>query len=78
VAEITQPLQSIINIEKSRLPSHRIIPNPSITMQSERPRIGEVVRSVRLHIPKAPQPTGPSDRLIAVRLRIPDGGVHIL
>ncbi len=42
VTEIAQPLQSIIDIEKSRLPSHRIISDPSVTMESERQRIGEV------------------------------------
>src|ERR1700680_4987235 len=36
VTEIAQPLQSIIDIEKSRLPSHRIISDPSVTMESER------------------------------------------
>jgi hypothetical protein len=41
--EIAQPLQSIIDIEKSRLPSHRIISDPSVTMESERQRIGEVL-----------------------------------
>ncbi len=46
--EIAQPLQSIIDIEKSRLPSHRIISDPSVTMESERRRIGEVFRSIRL------------------------------
>src|ERR1700731_4080950 len=48
VTEIAQPLQSIIDIEKSRLPSHRIISDPSVTMESERQRIGEVLRSVQL------------------------------
>src|SRR3981081_3710424 len=35
VTEIAQPLPSIIDIEKSRLPSHRIISDPSVTMESE-------------------------------------------
>src|SRR5271169_3011768 len=48
VTEIAQPLQSIIDIEKSRLPSHRIISDPSVTMESERRRIGEVLRSIQL------------------------------
>src|SRR6185437_5221184 len=48
VTEIAQPLQSIIDIEKSRLPSHRIISDPSVTMESERQRIGEVLRSIHL------------------------------
>jgi hypothetical protein len=43
-----EPLQSIIDIEKSRLPSHRIISDPSVTMESERQRIGEVLRSIQL------------------------------
>jgi hypothetical protein len=47
-AEIAQPLQSINDIEKSRLPSHRIISDPSVTMESERQRIGEVLRSIQL------------------------------
>ncbi|HWX42741.1 MAG TPA: hypothetical protein VN345_16430, partial [Blastocatellia bacterium] len=49
VTEIAQPLQSIIDIEKSRLPSHRIISDPSVTMESERRRIGEVLRSIHSH-----------------------------
>src|SRR2546421_2600216 len=49
VTEIAQPLQSIIDIKKSRLPSHRIISDPSATMESERQRIGEVLRSI--HVP---------------------------
>src|SRR5881392_2368366 len=48
VTEIAQPLQSIIDIEKSRLPSHRIISDPSVTMESERRRIGEVLRSIQV------------------------------
>src|SRR5580700_2544334 len=48
VTEIAQPLQSIIDIEKSRLPSHRIISDPSVTMESERQQIGEVLRSIQL------------------------------
>jgi hypothetical protein len=48
VTEIAQPLQSIIDIEKSRLPSHQIISDPSVTMESERQRIGEVLRSIHL------------------------------
>src|ERR1700731_228893 len=48
VTEIAQPLQSIIDIEKSRLPSHRIISDPSVTMESEGRRIGEVLRSIHL------------------------------
>jgi hypothetical protein len=48
VTEIAQPLQSIIDIEKSRLPSHRIISDPSVTMESERQRIGEVLRSIQV------------------------------
>src|ERR1700720_2248661 len=48
VTEIAQPLQSIIDIEKSCLPSHRIISNPSVTMESERQRIGEVLRNIQL------------------------------
>jgi hypothetical protein len=46
VTEIAQPLQSIIDIEKSCLPSHRIISDPSVTMESEKQRIGEVLRSI--------------------------------
>src|SRR6202030_4090372 len=45
VTEIAQPLQSIIEIEKSRLPSHRIISDPPVTMESKRQRIGEVEAS---------------------------------
>src|SRR4030081_1347140 len=56
VTEIAQPLQSIINIEKSRLPSHRIISDPSVTMESERRQIGEVLRSIHLHV--GPLPVG--------------------
>jgi hypothetical protein len=37
-----------IDIEKSRLPSHRIISDPSVTMESESRRIGEVLRSIQL------------------------------
>jgi hypothetical protein len=48
VTEIAQPLQSIIDIEKSCLPSHRIISDPSVTMESEKQRIGEVLRSIQL------------------------------
>jgi hypothetical protein len=48
VTEIAQPLQSIIDIEKTRLPSHRIISDPSVTMESERQRIGEVLRSIQV------------------------------
>src|SRR2546430_9638037 len=48
VTEIAQPLQSIIDIEKSRLPSHRIISDPSVTMESERRRICDVLRSIIL------------------------------
>jgi len=48
VAEIAQPLQLIIDIEKSGLPSHRIVSNPSVTMESERLRIAEVLRSIQL------------------------------
>jgi hypothetical protein len=50
VTEIAQPLQAIIDIEKSRLPSHRIISEPSVTMESERRRIGEVLRSIQLTV----------------------------
>src|SRR6202023_3053957 len=50
VTEIAHPLQSIIDIEKSRLPSHRIISDPSVTMESARQQIGEVLRSI--HFPK--------------------------
>jgi hypothetical protein len=53
VTEIAQPLQSIIDNEKSHLPSHRIISDPSVTMESERRRIGEVLRSIQL--PCAPE-----------------------
>jgi hypothetical protein len=42
------PLQSIIDIEKSRLPSHRIISDPSVAMESEMRRIGEVLRSIQV------------------------------
>ena len=42
------PLQAIIDIEKSRLPSHRIIPDPPFTRESERRRIGEVLRSIQV------------------------------
>ena len=60
VTEIAQPLQSIIDIEKSRLPSHRIISDPSVTMESERQRIGEVLRSIQLSggLPAPQQWTG--------------------
>jgi hypothetical protein len=44
VAEIAQPLQLIIDIEKSGLPSHRIASNPSVTIESERLPIAEVLR----------------------------------
>jgi len=47
VAEIAQPLQSIIDIEKSWLPSHRIASDPSVTMESERVRIAEVLKSIQ-------------------------------
>src|ERR1700720_2220207 len=49
VTEIAQPLQSTNDIEKSCLPSHRIISDPSATMESEMRRIGEVLRSIQLH-----------------------------
>jgi hypothetical protein len=46
VTEIAQPPQSVIDIEKSRLPSHQIISDPSVTMESETSRIGKVLRTV--------------------------------
>jgi hypothetical protein len=47
VTEIAQPL----HIEKSRLPSHRIISDPSVTMESEKQRIGEVLKSIQVLTP---------------------------
>src|SRR5437660_7891076 len=54
VTEIAQPLQSIIDIEKTCLPSHRIISDPSVTMESEKRRIGEVLRSIQLAARSSP------------------------
>src|SRR6202047_4166327 len=69
VTEIAQPLQSIIDIEKSRLPSHRIISDPSVTMESERRRIGEVLRSIQV------APTGRGGSFMCFIVLSLDGGV---
>jgi hypothetical protein len=50
IAKIAQPIQTIIDIEKTRLASHQIISDPSISMESEKPRIGEVLRTVHLRL----------------------------
>src|ERR1700731_1058833 len=51
VTEIAQPLPSIIDIEKSRLPSHRIISDPSVTMESEwNQKGGELARFLEASI----------------------------
>jgi hypothetical protein len=50
IAKIAQTLQTIIDIEKSRLPVHRLISNPFVAKESETRRIGEVFRSVQLAV----------------------------
>jgi len=46
VAKIAQPLQSIIDVKKSRLTSHPIVSDPSVKMELEMAQIGEVFRTV--------------------------------
>jgi hypothetical protein len=48
IPEIAQPLQSIIDIEKSGLAMHRIISDPTKTMESKIAEIRQVFRSVQL------------------------------
>lgn len=45
IPEIAQPPQAIINIEKSKLPSHPVS-HPSLTMEEEIAQIGKAFRSV--------------------------------
>jgi hypothetical protein len=45
IAQIAQPLQPIIDIEKPGLPPHAFAPNPSNPMESEMQAIYQVFRA---------------------------------
>ena len=51
IAEIAQPLQAIIDIEKSRLTAHGIISDPSIRMESEMPKLARYLEASRSDYP---------------------------
>jgi hypothetical protein len=50
IPKIAQPLQPIIDIKKSRLLAHRLISALLSRRESEKSTIGEVLRSVHLHL----------------------------
>jgi hypothetical protein len=49
IAQIAQPLQPIIDVEKPWLSPHAFAPNPSIPMESEMLPIDQVFRTVQPH-----------------------------